>query len=90
MHGVYNGYLPCCLDKMISIYSPSISTLIKHLTHEPLHDFMDCIKDLFEELLLHLPKEIKGCVTSSILILMQKKLRTTQITEEVSYMSPLG
>ena len=62
------------------------------LTQKPLHNFMNYIKNLLEQLPLNLlkKKKKKSCVTSSILLLMQKKLRTAQITEKVSYMSPLG
>ena len=64
----------------------------KILTRKLLHEFMNNFKNLYEELSLHLHKEKKkkSCVTSSILLLMQKKLRTAQITEKVSHMSPLG
>ena len=32
---VYNDYLPCCLDKLISISTPSISTLMKYWLMSP-------------------------------------------------------
>ena len=61
------------------------------LIHEPLHDFINYIKNLYKELPLHFPKEKKEKLRDiSILLLMQKKLRTAQIIENISYMSPLA
>ena len=60
----------------------------KILTHEHLHEFMNYIRNLYEELPLHLPKEKKKkSYVTSILLLMQKKLRTAQITESLLYVS---
>ena len=77
-----------CNFNLQSLYLDSYEIL----THDPLHDFMNYIKNLYEELPLHLPKQKKkkSCVTSSILLSMQKKLRTGQITGKVSYISPPG
>ena len=49
---------------------------------------MNYIRNLYEELPLHLPKEKKKkSYVTSILLLMQKKLRTAQITESLLYVS---
>ena len=76
IHGIQR--LPALL---LPLVSPS--RLLWNTDSWPLHDFMNYIKNLFEELPLYLPKEKKkkSCVTSSIL-LMQKKLKKRLILQK--------
>ena len=55
---VYYDYLPCCLDKAI-LTSSLLLDSHEILTHDSLYNFMNYIKNLLEELPLHLPKKKK-------------------------------
>ena len=68
------------------------------MTHEPLHDFMNYIKNLFKKLPLHLPKEKKkkSCVTENACTWLMEHLFNHIVTtlfitlseiKEISYSS---
>ena len=61
------------------------------LTHEPLHNVMNYIKNLLDEIPLHPPKEkkekLRDVINSSFIA---KEAKTAQITKKIPCMSPLG